>query len=116
MPTPHKNTEIEFEGQRYEVFWKSQFAWHVAQNYLNPDHRITHPEIGDLLTRVRVVTPERGGRLGFVGLFRGVAYLTIVTLVPGTNRQPGRCVVHTSYRARDQKYIRLLNQANLTVL
>ncbi len=109
MPTPHKNTEIEFEGQRYEVFWKSQFAWHVAQNYLNPDHRITHPEIGDLLTRTKGTVPERNGRFGFVGIFNGEIYLTIVTLVAGSNRRAGRCVVHTSYRTRDPKHINLLN-------
>lgn len=65
MPIPHKNTEIEFEGRWYEIFWKSQFAWHVAQNFPHPDHRITHIEIGDLLTRTRATTPERGGRRHF---------------------------------------------------
>lgn len=100
----HKNREIEVAGHRYEIFWTSEYAKHVLDNFPDKDHRINHVEIGQLLGAQVYVEHQGNNRYLFLSYFRSTLYNTFAFLERGTSRRPGRCVVITSFKVGGRKY------------
>lgn len=94
----YKNLEIEVEGHQYEVFWTSQYAKHVLDNFYDKEHRINHVEIGQLLANYAHHEWDSKYKCVFISRFRGTIYNTFAFLQRGTSTRAGRCVVITSYR------------------
>ena len=92
----HKNLEIEVDGHQYEVFWTSQYAKHILDNFFDKDHRINHVEVGQLLATYVHFEWESKFKGVFISRFRGTIYNTFAFLERGTSTRAGRYVVITS--------------------
>ena len=104
-----KNREIAYGQRRYEIFWATQYADHIRENFTHPAHRISFREISELLGATRVIVPQKRGKhrnyFVFLGIFNEVVYETYVTLLAGRGALAGRAIVHTSYRSNKPAYI-----------
>ena len=104
------NTYITHEGLRYEIYWTSQYAQHVLENYYDPDHGVDHTTISRILQRARYIIPKRGrGRQRpylhtCLTNYQGVVYESYVFLVPELAAWPARCVVLTCYKSKNPEY------------
>jgi hypothetical protein len=49
----HLNTTVTYNGEQYGVYWTISAAAHVADNYAEPTHGVTHYEVVQLLRRAR---------------------------------------------------------------
>ena len=107
------NTYVTHEGQRYEIYWTSQYAQHVLENFADPDHGVDHTTISRILQRARHIIPKvgRGRRRPYLHIcltiYQGVVYESYVFLVPELPPWPARCVVLTCYKSRDPDYLEL---------
>lgn len=106
---PHLNTSVVYESTRYSIYWTSSAAEHVAANYTDPVHRVTHTEIVQLLKRARYKVPiqQETGRPNFFVFLTsraGKVWETYVYLVPPLNGWPARCVIVTCYQSNKQQY------------
>lgn len=109
VPSAHLNTTITHDGVKYGVYWTTAAAAHVAANYADPTHNVTHYEVVQLLKRARYAVSleeEKGrphyyvfltGRLGYV-------WETYVYLVPAITGWPPRCVIVTCYKSNKEQY------------
>jgi hypothetical protein len=113
MADPYLNSYLTHEGKRYDIYWTSQYAQHVLENYRDPLHGVTHTEIARIIRRARFIFPKQGrGRqradlhvcLSALG---GELYESYVLLLPELNDYPARCVVITCYKCRRPDYIAL---------
>lgn len=112
----HLNTYITHEGQRYDIYWTSQYAQHVLENYTDPNHGVTHTEISRIVQRARYIFPPMQGRgrerpnlyvcLSALG---GQLYESYVYLLPELQGYPARCVVVTCYKCRRPEYLALFS-------
>lgn len=110
---PQFNTYMTHEGQRYEIYWTSQYAQHVMQNYADPGHGVTHTQIAQIIRRARFIFPKQGrGRprpyyYVCLSAYEGELYESYVYLLPELGGYPARCVVVTCYKCRRPEYISL---------
>ena len=111
----HSNTYVTHEGQRYEIYWTSNAAKHVLDNYVadlvsGPHHGLDHCEISQLLRRARFVVAgsEFEDARPYYHLFitgrKSQVFETYVYLVPELDGKPRRCVVVSSYKSNKQQY------------
>ena len=107
------NTYITHEGQRYSVYWTSEYAQHVLENFADPGHGVDHTTISRILQRARYIIPKvgRGRRRPYLHtcltVYQGVVYESYVYLVPELAPWPARCVVLTCYKSRNPDYLSL---------
>jgi hypothetical protein len=95
-PSPFQNRKLSFEGRAYEVFWTSQQAWHIAERYFEPTHRVTHLEIAAMITdrdALIIQTDSRRSRFYVYARFSRRCYVTAVAF----NEMLGRCVIYSSH-------------------
>ena len=99
-----ENRKLRYDGRRWEVFWTSQNAEHVATNHVADPagHPLLHQRIAYLLTeKWYVVVPgERTQKSRFL-LFDPPTNLVLeafVTLAPdAAGSRTGRAVIHTCF-------------------
>ena len=105
------NTTIEYNGQKYEIFWTSQDARHICQNYYAADtiHDVHYEEIVTILQQSSFVQEFGKGRYTFITSYRDKVYETHVYLKPGTNNRPGRCVIKSCYRSNKIEHLRMFS-------
>ncbi|MGY3087342.1 hypothetical protein ACVWYF_000368 [Hymenobacter sp. UYAg731] len=103
------NTTIEYDGHEYEIFWTSQDARHICQNYHAADklHDLHHEEIVTALERKSFVQDVGKGRCTFLTKYWDRVYETHVYLKQGTANRPGRCVIKSCCRSNKIDYLRL---------
>ena len=115
LPMSHSNTYIKYEGERYEIYWTSNAAKHVLDNYVTdlvngPHHGLDHCEISQLLRRARYVIPgpvfqdARPYIHAFLTGRKSQVFETYVYLVPELDGTPRRCVVVSSYKSNKSQY------------
>ena len=112
----HLNTYLTHQSQRFEIYWTTQAAQHVLENYLTDQsggvHQgIDHRMVSQLLQRARYVIrvtsdPRPYYHVCLTGR-AGQVYETYVYLVPELDARPARCVVVTCYRSNKQIYRQL---------
>lgn len=107
------NTYLTHEGKRYSIYWTSQWAQHVLENYPDIHHGVDHTTIGRILQRARYIVPKMGRGLRkpyyhvCLTTYQGVIYESYVHLVPELDGWPARCVVVTCYKCSRPEYIAL---------
>jgi hypothetical protein len=112
MPPPF-NTYVTHEERRYEIYWTSQYAEHVMQNYADPRHGVTHTQIAQIIRRARFIFPLQGrGRPRpyyhiCLSAYQGELYESYVYLLPELAGSPARCIVVTCYKCQRPEYIAL---------
>ncbi|MBC8083264.1 MAG: hypothetical protein H7Z21_08635 [Hymenobacter sp.] len=84
------NTTVLCDDIRYGSYWTSAAAEHVASNYADPSHRVTHTEVAQLLKRARCkLNPEQEtGRSRFFVFLTGrqrQVWETYAYLIPALN-------------------------------
>jgi RNA polymerase sigma factor (sigma-70 family) len=115
----HLNTRMKDQnGQRYEIYWTTEAAKHVLDNYIKDlgggvHQDIDHTLVAKLLKTARYVVafPDDPRPLYHVCLtgYRGKVYETYVYLVPELDHRPPRCVIVSSYVNNKQHYRDLFN-------
>lgn len=104
------NSYITHNDQQYAIYWTSQWAQHVLENYTDPGHGVDHTTISRILKRARSIVPKsgRGLRRPYVHVcltsYQGLVYETYVHLVPELDGWPARCVVITCYKSTRPEY------------
>jgi len=107
----HQNTYLTHLGQRYEIYWTTQAAQHILENYVTDQtggvHRgLDHRMVAQLLKRARYVIPVSSDPRPYYHVFltgrTGQVYETYVYLVPELDARPARCVVVTCYQSNKQ--------------
>jgi hypothetical protein len=94
--TNPQNRKVRYEGTDYEIFWTSEYAEHIGQNYTKKSHAIWHTEIGAMICdRDAMITrlhlhPDR---YEIHAQHAKTLYITVVAF----NEKYLRCVVVTSY-------------------
>jgi RNA polymerase sigma factor (sigma-70 family) len=115
----HLNARMKDQnGQRYEIYWTTEAAKHILQNYVKDlgggvHQGIDHTLVAKLVKTARFVVPlpEDPRPLYHVCLtgYRGKVYETYVYLVPELDQRPPRCVIVSSYVSNKQQYRHLFN-------
>lgn len=109
----HQNTYVTYLGQRYEIYWTTQAAQHVLENYvadqLSGVHQgLDHRTVAQLLQRARYTVPVlqdvRPDYYVFLTGRHQQVYETYAYLLPELTGRPPRCVVVTCYRSNKQAY------------
>jgi hypothetical protein len=109
----HQNTYVTHLGQRYEIYWTTQAAQHILENYVADQisgvHQgLDHRTVSQLLRRARytvqVLNTARSDYYVFLTGRNRQVYETYVYLMPELTGQPPRCVVVTCYRSNKQAY------------
>ncbi|HET9505504.1 MAG TPA: hypothetical protein VFO93_18315 [Hymenobacter sp.] len=112
----HLNTYVTHQGQRYEIYWTTQAAQHVLENYVadlagGVHQRLDHRTVAQLLRRARYVIPVSSDPRPYYHVFltgrAGRVYETYVYLVPELDGRPARCVAVTCYLSKKQIYRQL---------
>lgn len=94
------NTTISYAGVRYEVYWTSQYAEHILDNFPKPDHGVKHTEIVRILNAAGYVEQTRKPQLYvFVSEYKGEIFETYAYLVSVSPIRPAHCVVVTCYKS-----------------
>lgn len=111
------NTYLTFDEQRYSLYWTSQYAQHVMENYADARHGVTHTEIGRIIRRARFIFPKQGrGRPRpylhiCLSAYEGDLYESYIYLVPELDGFPARCVIVTCYKCRRPEYVALFQSS-----
>ena len=109
----HLNTYLAHEGIRYEIYWTTQAAQHILENYvadqLGGVHQgLDHRTVSQLLRRARYILPMHNDTRAdlYVCLTgrAGQVYETYVYLVSEPAGRPPRCVVVSCYLSNKQAY------------
>jgi RNA polymerase sigma factor (sigma-70 family) len=115
----HLNARMKDQnGQRYEIYWTTEAAKHVLENYVKDSNGgvhqgIDHTLISKLLKTARFVValhedPRPLYHICLTG-YKGKVYETYVYLVPELDHRPPRCVIVSSYVSNKQHYRDLFN-------
>lgn len=114
----HLNTYLTHEGTRYEIYWTTQAAQHILENYVADQtggvHQgLDHRTVAQLLRRARYILPMRNdARIDLYVCLTGrtgQVYETYVYLVSEPADHPPRCVVVSCYRSNKQAYRELFS-------
>jgi hypothetical protein len=105
----HLNTTVTYKDKKYSIYWTSEAAQHILENFEHPTHAITHTEISQLLRQARFKVPleqETGRKDYYVFLTAraGRIWETYVYLVEAADGWPARCVVRSSYKSNKEQY------------
>ena len=114
----HLNTYLTHQSQRFEIYWTTQAAQHILENYLTDQgggvHQgIDHRLVSQLLRRARYVLPMLDDRrpalyVCLTGRDSRI-YETYVYLVAELAGRPARCVVVSCYQSNKQNYRQLFS-------
>lgn len=112
----HLNTYLAHEGTRCEIYWTTQAAQHILENYVADQmggvHQgLDHRTVSQLLRRARYLLPVSSDPRPYYHVCltgrAGRVYETYVYLVPELDARPARCVVVTGYQSNKQIYRQL---------
>jgi len=115
MPAPSflHNASITYEGTRYEIFWATQYATHVLENFVADRNAGVHKGIDHKLAAqiarkstyilLEEVKPEPYLHV-FLAKLQGKVYETYAYLVPELDGKPPRCVIKTCFVSNKQQY------------
>ena len=115
MPPPSalKNASITHENTKYEIFWSTQYAAHILENYVNDRdggvHKGLDHKLVALVARNSIyILPEEARPEPYLHVFlaklQGKVYETYAYLVPELDGKPPRCVIKTCYVSNKQQY------------
>jgi hypothetical protein len=115
MPAPAflTNTYVTHEGVRYEIFWSTQYAAHILENYIADRdggvHRgLDHKLVAQIVRKAIYILPEEVKPELYLHVFlakmQGKVYEAYVYLVPELDGKPARCVIKTCYVSNKHKY------------
>jgi len=94
------NTTISYAGVRYEVYWTSQFAEHVLDNYPDSHHGVKHTEIVRILNSAGYVEQtKKQNCFVFASEYQGSIYETYAYLIPVSQTRPAHCVIVTCFKS-----------------
>jgi len=112
----HLNTYLTHQSQRYEIYWTTQAAQHILENYVADQNGgvhqgLDHRTVSQLLRRARYILPVPDDpRPDLYVCLTGRAnqvYETYVYLVAELAGRPARCVVVSCYQSNKQTYRQL---------
>jgi len=115
----HLNTHVTLDNQRYEIYWTTEAAQHVLDNYVKDRdggvHKgLSHSLVSQLLRKALYILPLSEDKRPYVHVCltkaQGKVYESYAYFVPELDHRPRRCVVITCYVSNKQHYRSLFDE------
>jgi hypothetical protein len=113
MSAALNNASVKHGDTSYEIFWATQYATHILDNYVADSnggvHKgLDHKLVAQIVRKSIYILPEDVKPEPYLHVFlaklQGKVYESYVYLVPELDGRPPRCVIKSCFVSNKQKY------------